>query len=212
MIQLLALVAALNGTWSIAPSPNAGEVHLTLTAYGTAGTSLNQDGSDVSVTSLGLSRQDLTAPGHHVTFTIARDAGDFQCDGWIDKGRGGGTLTFSPSPAYRSEMGSLGYHVTPEQQLGAAMLDVSFAYAKEMTSLGLGKIEFHNLMAFRALGIDPQYVRDLASVGYIHLTSRQVVELRALKIDAAYIRKVEAHGYDHPPVGDLVRLKAMNII
>jgi opacity protein-like surface antigen len=230
-----------SGTWAISPAADPNRVHLQLAMEDTEGHDRSSNGSDVDIERLGLSRSDLNAPGHHVAFTIVRDAGSFVADGWLGNGRGGGALDFKPSATYRSEMAGLGYNLTMQQQVAAAMQDVSTDYARSIIAVGIGKPDFGELMAFRGLGITdsylkdlrsagvtidapheaievralkiyPEYVRDLASVGYSRLSARELVEMRAMKIDAAYIRRVQAHGFPHPSVEELVRMKAMRVI
>jgi hypothetical protein len=230
----------IGGSWSMTPSSVPGKIYLDLTIEEDNGRH-SHSGSDYTAASLGLSPQLLGGAGHHVAFTIARDAGSFHCDGWLAGGRGGGSLTFSPSAQFLSRMNELGYDLAPDQQASAAMIDITLPYLDGIVSSGIARPPFDKLVAMRALDIDAQYiaslrqagttiesandlielsalkvdaafVKGMAAVGYPHLSPRQLVELRALKIDAGYVRRVQAHGYPHPSIEDLVRLKSMNLI
>lgn len=229
------------GNWSVTPAAAPGMYYFELTVEDPDGHDHSRSGSDYAPSSIGLTAQQLSGAGHHVAFTIARDAGTFACDGWVANGRGGGSVTFVPSAAFISSMNARGYDPTDGQIVSAAIVDVSNAYIDGLVSAGVEKPAFEDLIAMRALKVDGRYVSDLhsagidvtapreliqlkalevdaayvkalAAVGYTNLSSRQLVQLRALKIDAAFVRRVQAHGIAHPTVEDLVRLKSLNVI
>lgn len=231
----------LTGTWAISPAAAAGKLYFDLTIDDPSGRSHNRSGSDYTASALGLTAQQLGGSGHHLTFTIARDAGSFACDGWVANARGGGTVTFTPSADYIAKMNSRGYDPSLEQLASAATVDLSNAFVDGLAQAGIEKPSFEDLIAMRALNADPAYVnglhsagvnvnaareiislralnvdaayvRALAAVGYTNLSSHQLIEMRALKIDAAFVRKVQAHGIAHPTVEDLVRLKSMDVL
>jgi len=233
--------ATLNGTWAITPAAAAEKYYFDLTLEDPEGRSHDRSGSDYSLSAIGLTAQRLAGPGHRVTFSIARDAGTFACDGWVANGRGGGSATFTPSAAFISKMNARGYDPTDEQIASAATVDLTNSFIDGLASAGVEKPSFHDLIAMRALNVDGPYVNDLHSVGinvtgahdlielralkvdaayvrtlsglgYKNLSSHQLVQLRALQIDAAFIRKVQSHGIAHPTVEELIRLKAMNVI
>lgn len=236
-----ATAANLTGSWSVTPAAAPGKVYFELTIEDPQGHDHSRSGSDYTPSSIGLTAQQLSGAGHHVAFTIARDAGSFACDGWVANGRGGGSVTFAPSAAFISKMNARGYDPTDEQIASAAIVDVSNAYIDGLASAGVEKPSFDDLIAMRALridgayvndlhsvgmnvtapreliqlkalGVDAAYVKTLVAVGYTNLSPQQLVQLRALKIDAAFVRKVQAHGIAHPTVEDLVRLKSLNVI
>jgi hypothetical protein len=236
-----ATAANLAGTWSVTPAASSGKFFFELTIEDPKGRDHSRSGSDYTAGSIGLAPQQLSGPGHHLAFTIARDAGSFACDGWVANGRGGGSVTFIPSAVFISKMNGRGYDPTDEQIASAAIVDVSNAYIDGLASSGVDRPSFEDLIAMRALKVDGGYVNDLhsvginvtaarelielkaldvdaayvktlAAVGYSNLSTKQLVQLRALKIDAAFVRKVQAHGIAHPSVDDLVRLKSLNVL
>lgn len=236
-----AAAADLNGTWAVTPAATGGKVYFDLTIEDSNGHGHSRSGSDYAPSALGLTPQQLAGPGHHLTFTIARDAGSFACDGWVAGGRGGGAVKFTPSADYIAKMNARGYDPTDDQIASAATVDLSNAFVDGLAEAGLEKPSFENLIAMRALNVDAAYVNDLHSVGinvntahdlielkaldvtaayvktlaalgYSDLSSHQLVELRALRIDADFVRKVQAHGIAHPSVQDLIRLKSMGVI
>jgi hypothetical protein len=237
-LHLVALLAALSGSWSISPSSVPGYVHLGLRIED--GTSHHESDHDVTPSSIGLTQQQLDS-GHRVTFSIARDAGTFACDGWLSQSKGGGSLVFSPSPAFERGMNDRGYDVTPDQQATAAMLDLSLTYIDTIAAAGFKNLPFEKLVAFRALNIDDAYARAMRTLfgddnvdadqlialkalgvtqeyvsamraaGTTVATARQAVQLRALKVDPQYVRDMAAAGYPHLTPNQLVQLRAMEI-
>lgn len=237
----LAAVSVLNGTWAMTPAAADGKIYFDLTIEDSSGHGHSRSGSDYTPSALGLTARQLAGPGHRITFTVARDAGSFACDGWVADGRGGGSVTFTPSADYIAKMNARGYNPTDEQIASAATVDVSNAFVDGLAATGVEKPSFQDLIAMRALNVDAAYVNDLRSVGiddstprglielkaldvtaayvktlvavgYTGLSSHQLVQLRALRIDAAFVRKVQAHGIAHPTVEDLIRLKSMDVI
>ncbi|HZY99003.1 MAG TPA: hypothetical protein VFE36_05480 [Candidatus Baltobacteraceae bacterium] len=236
-----AAAADLSGTWAVTPSTASGKIYFDLTIEDSNGHDRSHSGNDYTPSALGLTQQQLNGPGHHVSFTISRDAGSFACEGWVTNGRGGGSAAFSPSAEYISKMNARGYDPSSEQIASAALVDLSNAYVDGLAAAGVQKPPFEDLIAMRALNVDGSYVNDLHSVGlnvtvardlielkalnvnaayvktlatlgYTGLSSHQLVELRALKIDADFVRRVKAHGIAHPTIQDLVRLKSLNVI
>src|SRR5579872_6368302 len=89
------------GSWTIQKSDTPGEVQLSLIERRVDGNS-NHD-SNVRVSELrGL---DLGKPGKQdVHFTIVRDAGRFECEGYAKDGEGAGVFHFFAEPAYAQQM------------------------------------------------------------------------------------------------------------
>ena len=237
-LPLIALVAAINGTWAISPSSVPGDVHLELRID-----DVEHQGSsshDVSASSLRLSQQQLHS-GHHVKFSIVRDAGTFACEGTLLGGKGGGAMTFEPSASYEHAMNDRGYDLSGDQQATAGMLDLSLSYVDSIADAGFPHLPFEKLVAFRALGIDESYARsmrrlfgedgvdaeqlialralgvddryvdDLRAAGSTVSNPRQAVQLRAMHVDAAYVRDLANAGYPHLSPNELVQLRALDI-
>jgi hypothetical protein len=94
---------------------------------------------------------DVAKPGkQEVYFTISRDAGKFDCEGYIKDGEGAGLFRFTPDPKFAGEMASLGFSgVDDEKQYSMAVMDVTLAFAKEMKSEKVSGLDTDKLIAFR---------------------------------------------------------------
>jgi len=94
---------------------------------------------------------DLTKAGRQeVHFTIARDAGKFECEGFLKDGEGAGLFHFLADPKYPQEMKSLGFEgIEADKQLAMAIHDVSLKFAREIKSKNLHGLDTDKLIAFR---------------------------------------------------------------
>jgi len=194
----------------MAPSRHAGEMRFEL-RVDRAGDH-NESSFDISPQRLGLSDEQLRSAGGHITFTFAREAGSFACEGSMAKGSGGGTFAFSPSTAYLSTMRAHGYTLDPHQQMTAATLDLTTAYVDGVAAAGFAHLSFEQLVSFRALRIDEAYIRSIRATFGGPIDAEKMLSLKALGIDSAYIKRVQGHGFSNLTVDQLISLKALNVI
>ena len=229
-----------NGTWTISPSSDSAAVRLELHVESADGSNNGQSSDTVPIVQLGLNRAQLDSPGERAHFALHRDAGDFGFDGWLQQGSGSGHFTFTPSTRYSGEMRRRGYTVdSPRKLLGAALLDLSYAYIDSVAATGVGGLDFDNLVGFRALRIDAPYVRamrsrfheagandllslkalnvtdgylsSMRSMGFETQTANDAVQLRALNVTPDYVREMASVGYGHLSTHELVELRALGI-
>ncbi|HEX8806652.1 MAG TPA: hypothetical protein VF741_06865, partial [Candidatus Aquilonibacter sp.] len=166
LVLLLAGVTArafsdmTSGTWSITPSETPGQVRL---EFSVAAPDRNfNSSSDVPLSSLGLTQDQLNSSGQRVQFTLVREAGSFDCIGWASDGRAGGSDTFTPNHDFLAKMRALGYDdISAEKQFTAATIDLTTAYASSIAAAGYPHLELGELIAFRALRIDPAFIRSM---------------------------------------------------
>jgi hypothetical protein len=222
------------GEWTLSRSDSQGKVRFSLQS--------SRDHDHFS-TSSDWSMSDFrgidwsTSEKHDVRFTIARDAGTIECEGFLKNGDGAGLFTFSPNSRYGSEMQLLGFSgISVHDQLAFAIHDVSLAFARQMKSLGIQALDTDKLMAFRIHGVSPQFVNDLRAAGLnvsdadkliafrIHGVSPQFVnDLRAAGLNVndpdrliafrihgvspEYVRGLQRLGYSHPDPDQLVAMR-----
>src|SRR5713101_3201346 len=119
-----------------------------------------------------------------VHFTIARDAGKFDCEGFLHDGEGAGLFHFLPDAKYPQEMKSLGFEkIDGDKQFAMAIHDVSLKFAREIKNENLQGLDTDKLIAFRIHGVSPEFITGLKSRGMKNLTVDQLVSLRIHGID-----------------------------
>lgn len=197
-------------------------------------------GDRMSTTNLTVPPAELAGAGHHVTFTIVRDAGRFVCEGWGENGRGAGTFTFASNPSYVDELRRRGLTFPSDQKLlDAAMLDLSLAYVDamhatypqadvkkliEMRAVGVdpafvrtmtsrlgGPIDLQTMVSLRAVGVTPEYLDELTRMGFHVTRAEQAVSLRAVGVDAAYVKELASLGYTNIAPDDLQQMRAVGV-
>lgn len=95
-----------SGDWTISKSQDAGKVEFSLIEHRQHGTSSHE--SDWPASS--FQGVDFSKAGRQdVHFTIARDAGKIDCEGFLNNGEGAGIFHFQPDANYPREMQALGF-------------------------------------------------------------------------------------------------------
>ena len=230
----------MNGTWSIQPGGNAGEIQLELRYSSARGADRSQNSHDFNVQTLGLRPEDISGPSHPVHFSLSRDAGTIDFTGTAGEGVGAGHYKFAPNRSYPQAIAARGMDRPDlEKQLVAVMLDISLSYADGVIAAGVRPSSFDKLIAFRALRITPEsitslrrafgamdeeqlitfsalhitprYAAEMRAEGLTGLDSQSLVTLKALHVDAAYIHDLGSAGYSHLSANELTELKALHV-
>ena len=137
----------LNGQWTMNPGDTPGQVQLMLVRSGRPGSTFTSGNQWNAADLKGL---DLTTAGKHdVRFTVVRDAGSLEAEGFVTGAEGAGLFKFTPNPKYAADMAALGFTgVEEERQLGMALSDISLAFAKEMQGLKIDGMDLRRLRSF----------------------------------------------------------------
>jgi hypothetical protein len=222
------------GEWTVSRSENQAKVRFSLQSSGHGdhfNTSSDWNASDFR----GI---DWSASGKHdVHFTIARDAGTIECEGFLKNGEGAGLLTFNPNARYSSELQSLGFSgVSADKQLAFAIHDVGLAFARRMKSSGIQNLDTDKLIAFRIFGVDvgflndlraaglnsndadrliafrihgvsPKFVNDLRTAGLNVTDPDKLIAFRIHGVSPEYVREVQRLGYSHPDPDELIAMR-----
>src|SRR5215217_3168652 len=172
--------AAIHGEWTIQKSRSgAGEVQI---SFSRRADSFNMlVGDSVLIGELqGLSPADmLSSAKTNVSFSLAREAGTFACQGSFINGRGDGTWTFTPSSAFASSMKSRGYaNLSDEDLLRAALHNLTTKYIEDLKSAGYDNLEFEQLSRGAGHDVSVAYIRELQSAGFTGLTMEQLIRAR----------------------------------
>jgi hypothetical protein len=193
-----------SGDWTIRKSGEAGKVEFSLFEHHAGGTSSHE--SDWPVTSfIGV---DFSNPGRQdVRFTLSRDAGKIECEGFLNNGEGAGIFHFQPDPNYLHEMNSLGFAVDEDRQYNMAVEDVSLDFVRQMKGEQLTNLDTDKLLAFRIHGVDARFVEDLRAAGLKIFDSDKLVAFRIHGVTPQMVRFLRESGYS--PDEDL--LVAMRI-
>jgi hypothetical protein len=170
--------APINGHWAMGGIvPDRAQV----TIQCCAGTGFNMTRSQsVPLDQLrGITRSQLEGSGAVTQFQIVRDAGTLQIQGYLQNGRGGGTFTFVPNPAFANEMGSLGYSgLSTEKILQLVAHDVGPASVREINTLGIHPQSTDQLVSMGIHGITPEFIRKTRARGLGNLSLDQLMSVK----------------------------------
>jgi hypothetical protein len=127
----------------------------------------------------GLTPQSTFSGKTSVNFRIAREAGTFECEGFLDKGKGGGSWKLIINPDFISSMRRRGYDRLTENDLfDAALQNVNSGLIEELKSAGYENLSFNDLVEARIFNITPEFIEKQKTAGYKGLTFKELVEIR----------------------------------
>jgi len=192
-----------SGSWAISKSDEPGKVQFALMEHRHDGTSNHQ--SDWPMSS--FPGVNFSKPGRQdVQFTITRDAGKLECEGYLKDGEGAGVFHFQADPNYPREMESLGFPVEEEKQYAMTIHDVSLAFAREMKDEHLGDLDTEKLIAFRIFGVDQAFIESLRAEGLKISDANKLVAFRIHGVSAQMVRRLRQAGYS-PDEDTLVAMR-----
>ncbi len=181
-----------NGSWTISPSEESGKVHFGL--YEHSKDHSNNHQSDWELKAFeGL---DLSVKGKHdVKFAIRRDAGRFECEGYVQDSEGAGVFHFFPDGQFPKNMSALGFNVDSDKQFAMAIFDVSIQFAKEMKGRNLRNLDADKLIAFRIFGISANFIDEIHAEGLSTDDADKLVAFRIHGVTPEFVHSVRAAGY-----------------
>src|SRR5580692_5015089 len=191
------------GNWTIRHSDEAGKVEFSLIERHRDGNSSHE--SDWPISS--FPGVDFSKSGRQdVHFTITRDAGRIECEGFLNNGEGAGIFHFQPDPNYPGEMRKLDFSVDEEKQYSMAVHDVSLEFARQMRSEHLSDLDADKLVAFRIFRVDRAFIEDLRSAGLNISDSDKLVAFRIHGVTPQMVRALHQAGYT-PDEDTLIAMK-----
>lgn len=181
-----------SGDWIIRKSLEPGQVEFSL-IENQHGTSSHHQSQWPLRSFSGL---DISRRGHQdVHFTIYRDAGKIECEGFLNNGEGAGVFHFSPDPKYLDHMQSIGFSVDAEKQYSLAVEDVSLGFARQMKNEHLTALDAEKLLAFRIFDVNAAFIEDLRRAGLDIFDSDKLVAFRIHGVTPEMVRKLHQQGY-----------------
>jgi hypothetical protein len=191
------------GEWTITRSDNPGKVEFSLTHRQHGGRSQHESAWPTTT----FPGVDFSKPGRQdVRFTIARDAGRLDGEGFLDNGEGAGIFHFSPDAKYPQDMKSLGFDLDDETQYTMAVMDVSLDFARQMKNEKLDDLDAHRLIEFRIFNVNAEFIDGLRSAGLKTSDSQQLVAFRIHGVTPEMVRYLHQAGYD-PNADQLVAMR-----
>jgi len=181
-----------SGNWTISKSDEPGKVKFSLIERHRDGNSSHE--SDWAMTS--FAGIDFSKSGRQdVHFTITRDAGKVECEGFLNNGEGAGIFHFQPDPNYAREMRQLHFNISGETQYSMVVHDVSLEFARQMRDEQLSDLDADKLIAFRIFRVDSAFIEELRAAGLKISDSDKLVAFRIHGVTPQMIRSLHQAGY-----------------
>src|SRR5437667_51426 len=147
-----------------------------------------------------------------VHFTIARDAGKFECEGFLHDGEGAGLFHFMADPKYAQEMKSLGFErIEEDRQWAMAIHDVSLKFARDIKAQNLQGLDTDKLIAFKIHGVTPEFIAGIRSAVVNVSDSDKLIAMRIHGVTPGFISGLQSRGMKNLTIDQLVSLKIHGI-
>lgn len=210
LFTIQAAQQTISGEWTAELNRGKpGEVQMTFHRRSENGGS-NTSGDSISLAELqGLTAETAASAARaNVNFSIVREAGTFQCEGFFNQGRGAGLWTFTPNRNFVSALQSRGYgNLTEEDLLRAALRNLTTKFIEDLKNAGYDRLEFEQLNRAATHNITAKFIGELESAGFTGLTFDQLIRARNHSINGEYVREVRAMGFDKQPLETIIRLR-----
>ena len=195
--------APRTGDWTIRKSDETGKIEFSLMEHHRGGNSSHESDWPASA----FQGVDFSKPGRQdVHFTITRDAGKIDCEGYLKDGEGAGLFHFEANPDFARQMQSLGFSVDDDEQYSMAVQDVSLDFARQMKGEHLIDLDSSKLIAFRIFKVDSQFIGDIRSAGLNVTDSDKLVAFRIHGVTPPMIRALKQAGYS-PDEDELIAMR-----
>lgn len=190
--QLASAAEEFKGTWTVARATEAGKVRFGLQHRTKEHNSQHESDWPLDA----FQGADFASPGRRdVQFVIARDAGRFDCKGFVEDGEGAGNFRFTPDAGYTKQMGGLGFgDVDAYKQFAMAVHDVSVEFARRMKAEKLSGLDTDKLIAFRIFDVNPQFIRELRAEGLPAENADRLIAFRVHGVTPQYVREIREAG------------------
>lgn len=182
----------------------------------------NQQGTSFEYQELqGLTQSQVESANSKVNFRIEREAGNIECEGVFQNGKGNGTFRFTANSQFVSAMKSRGFIFEKDASdndwesenklFFAAMMNVTTAFADDLLSANLGKLDTGDLFKARIFKIDSSFMREMKASGFPNLGMEELVKARIFKINGEYLRELNEAGFGNEPFEKVVKMRIFKI-
>ena len=180
------------GDWTISKSDEAGKVEFSLIEHHHGGNSSHESDWPTSA----FQGVDFTKAGRQdVHFSIVRDAGKIDCEGYLKDGEGAGIFHFEANPDYARQMGAMGFPVDDEKQYAMAVQDVGLEFARQMKGEHLSDLDTDKLIAFRIFKVDHEFIAAMRAAGLTATDSDKLVAFRIHGVTPQMVQTLRQSGY-----------------
>jgi hypothetical protein len=193
-----------SGNWTMHTSTQPGKVEFGLISRQHGGYSHHETDWPLSA----FQGLDAARSGkQEVKFTITRDAGRFDCNGYLENGDGAGIFHFTPDTNFAPAMKSLGFsEIDGDKQYLMAVLDVSLDFVRKTKGENLQGLNTDQLIAFRIHGVTPDFIDAIRAAGLSVSDSDQLVAFRIHGVTPDMIHALRQQGYQ-PDADNLVAMR-----
>ena len=209
----------ITGEWTASLVDNNSRINLNSERRAEKGGRRNM-GQTYDLTELGLSR-DQVLSGGPAKFSLVREAGQIDCEGSFQNGKGSGTFRFAGNQSFLAAMKSRGFDFETATSQGerdvedilftAAALNVTTTLADDLASAGFGHLEVEDLFKAAIFKIDSAFMREMKASGFPHMGMEELVKARIFKIDAKFVSEAMQMGFGREPFESLVKMRIFRI-
>jgi hypothetical protein len=197
------------GNWTIAKADDAGFVRFGLMHRMNGGHSSHESEWPVSAFQ-GL--QPGIKGKRDVQFSIARNAGRFDCEGYLRDDEGAGLFRFTANPRYAADMRAIGFDGIDENtQFAMAVHDVSLEFAKAMRVENFSDLDTDKLIAFRIFNVNSEFIRELRTQGLAVSSADMLIAFRVHGVSPEFVANIEALGFKRPHPDQLVAMRVHGV-
>lgn len=199
----------LRGSWTVMPSKEPGMVEFGLSYRDGGSHSMHESDWPVSA----LQGIDLATPGRHdVRFTVKREAGRIDAEGYISGGEGAGPLRFEPDPNYPAAMERIGFGgIDADKQFAMTVHDVTQEFARTMKAENLSGLDTDKLIAFRIFDVNPRFIRELRAAGLPANSSDTLIAFRVHEVTPEFVQQIGSLGMGRPDEDQLIALRVHQV-
>ena len=198
---------ALDGTWEMqrdASRPAQVQLELSRGRSHQSGTLVPRDAFS------GLTPEQIDAAvDTPVAFALRRDPGELAFQGRFRAGRGTGTFTFAPRPAFLDDLRALGIETGrkgEEDLFGLATLGLDVVFVKSLLAEGY-RLSLDDYVPMRIFDVSPAFIGEMRSLGLGRLSHQDLVAFRIHGVTPQFAAQMRRLGFPDLSRDDLLAFR-----